>query len=108
MPPQQSQRRPVERIGRDHALDGAIIGTRFESLLSNCLEILSSQLYANSAHFLLELIQNAENNTYTGVCPTLRFTYRPESLRIDYNEIGFTAENVKATIPSAKAPSQGR
>ncbi|RSL57984.1 hypothetical protein CEP53_006272, partial [Fusarium sp. AF-6] len=55
-----------------------------------------NSIYANSTHFLLELLQNADDNTYDGVCPTLRFTYKPGNPRIDCNEVGFTAENVEA------------
>ncbi|KAF1839660.1 hypothetical protein BDW02DRAFT_486530, partial [Decorospora gaudefroyi] len=57
---------------------------------------LSSQLYEKSTHFLLELIQNADDNTYNTPTPTLSFSYAPGSLRIDCNEVGFTADNVEA------------
>ncbi|KAF2823081.1 hypothetical protein CC86DRAFT_409849 [Ophiobolus disseminans] len=57
---------------------------------------LSSQLYEKSTHFLLEIIQNADDNTYDVPTPTLSFSYAPGSLRIDCNEIGFTANNVEA------------
>ena len=57
---------------------------------------LSSQLYEKSTHFLLELLQNADDNTYENVTPTLSFSYKPGSLRIDCNEVGFTTKNVEA------------
>lgn len=57
---------------------------------------------------MLELIQNADDNTYDGVCPTLRFTYRPGSLRIDCNEIGFTAENVEAICAISQSTKSGK
>ncbi|KAH8819773.1 hypothetical protein F5884DRAFT_849076 [Xylogone sp. PMI_703] len=77
-------------------MNGAVFGTRLETLLTNCLDILSNQLYEKSTHLLLELIQNADDNTYQSSCPTLNFTYKPGSLRIDCNETGFTAANVEA------------
>lgn len=61
---------------------------------------LAEQLYSKPTHFLLELIQNADDNSYTSDTPTLYFeTYRSENspfLRIDCNEIGFSERNVKA------------
>jgi hypothetical protein len=32
-------RQLIETIARDHTLDGAIFGTKFESLVNNCLEM---------------------------------------------------------------------
>lgn len=57
---------------------------------------MSKQLYEKSTHFLLELIQNADDNPYTCASPTLSFSYKPGCLRIDCNEIGFNASNVTA------------
>jgi hypothetical protein len=45
------------------------------------------------------LIQNADDNSYdtaSGVKPTLDITLSPNHLRIDCNEIGFSARNVEA------------
>ena len=64
---------------------------------------LSGPLYEKSTHFLLELIQNADDNTYTCANPTLSFSYRPGSLRIDCNEVGFTAEAICAISQSTKS-----
>jgi hypothetical protein len=69
---------------------------------------LSNQLYEKSTHFLLELIQNADDNTYTCSDPTLSFSYRPGSLRIDCNEVGFTAENVEAICAISRSTKSGK
>jgi hypothetical protein len=69
---------------------------------------LSSQLYEKSTHFLLELIQNADDNTYHCSTPTLSFSYRPGSLRIDCNEVGFTAENVEAICAISQSTKSGK
>lgn len=53
-------------------------------------------------HFLLELIQNADDNKYEGLSPTLDITYSNRTLRIDCNEIGFGRRNVE-TICSVGA-----
>lgn len=57
---------------------------------------MSSQLYERSTHFLLEVIQNADDNTYDTHTPTVSFSYAPGILQIDCNETGFTAEDVEA------------
>lgn len=69
---------------------------------------LSSQLYEKSTHFLLELIQNADDNTYNCPSPTLSFSYKPGSLRIDCNEVGFTAENVEAICAISRSTKSGK
>jgi hypothetical protein len=53
-------------------------------------------LYQKSTHFLLELIQNADDNTYDALVPTILITYKGDKLRIDCNEIGFSKKNVDA------------
>ncbi|KAF1996938.1 hypothetical protein P154DRAFT_607356 [Amniculicola lignicola CBS 123094] len=107
-PGQRDARCLIEKIGREHTLSGAIKGTRFELLVNNCLEILSSQLYEKSTHFLLELIQNADDNNYDSPSPTLSFSYKPGSLRIDCNEVGFTAENVEAICAISRSTKSGK
>lgn len=58
---------------------------------------LSEQLYQSSTHFLLELIQNADDNEYAvDVQPSLNFTYTRGHLRVDCNEVGFTPHNVES------------
>src|SRR6266480_3234757 len=69
---------------------------------------LSNQLYEKSTHFLLELIQNADDNTYNCPTPTLSFSYNPGSLRIDCNEVGFTAENVEAICSISRSTKSGK
>lgn len=69
---------------------------------------LSSQLYEKSTHFLLELIQNADDNTYDCPSPTLSFSYKPGSLRIDCNEVGFTVENVEAICAISRSTKSGK
>jgi hypothetical protein len=69
---------------------------------------LSSQLYEKSTHFLLELIQNADDNNYTTATPTLSFSYKPGCLRIDCNEVGFDASNVAAICGVSQSTKSGK
>jgi hypothetical protein len=58
---------------------------------------VSDDLYNKSTHFLLELIQNADDNAYIqGVEPTLDITLYGDYLRVDCNEVGFSAKNIEA------------
>ena len=61
---------------------------------------LSDQLYEKETHFLLELIWNADDNTFHVATPSLSFTCKLEknrwTLEIECNEVGFRPENVEA------------
>ncbi len=65
--------------------------------LNSALERLSIDLYSKETHFVLELIQNAEDNQYRNeVIPTLRLTIEAEKIIVQNNEIGFSEDNVRA------------
>ena len=68
---------------------------------------LSNQLNEKSTHLLLELLQNADDNTYTCPNPTLNFTYRRGSLRVDCNEVGFTRRHVEAICTIGQSTKAG-
>ena len=58
---------------------------------------MSDELYAKPAHCILEMIQNAVDNSYAaGVSPTLEIELRRSDLQIWCNEVGFNEANVKA------------
>lgn len=74
--------------------------------LTNAIEHLSTGLYEKETHFILELIQNAEDNSYGEVKPSLKFVLLKEDptgtedvdgcLAIFNNEIGFNEKNVRS------------
>jgi hypothetical protein len=69
---------------------------------------LSRELYDKPTHFLLELVQNADDNTYQSESPpSLSFTYKKGSLRVDCNEVGFTESNVKAICSIGESTKTG-
>jgi hypothetical protein len=79
--------------------------------LVNSLRKLADELYAKDTHFILELIQNAEDNTYKdGIIPSLSFNIseieiegkRHVSLIISNNETGFEKEHVEAICQSGE------
>ena len=70
------------------------------------------QLYSKDTGFVSELIQNAEDNTYTRAEGKiyLSFSLYPDRLVLDSNEDGFREEHVRAicnTSASTKAVSRG-
>jgi hypothetical protein len=69
---------------------------------------LSEQLYQKSAHFLLELVQNADDNTYPeAASPTLNITLCERTLRIDCNEVGFSRRNAEAICKIGNSTKAG-
>jgi len=70
---------------------------RITKSLQNALKILSKDLYSSDIHFVLELIQNADDNDYERkVAPVLTFFIYSDKILIQNNEIGFTEKNVDA------------
>src|SRR5256885_555402 len=64
---------------------------------------LSKDLFNTPIHFLLEFIQNADNNAYApGVEPPLNFMLKKSWMCMDCNEAGFTKENADAIGQSTK------
>ncbi|CAI9767381.1 unnamed protein product [Fraxinus pennsylvanica] len=74
--------------------------------LHQAVKNLSAELYAKDVHFLMELIQNAEDNEYEeGVDPSLQFvitskditgTGAASTLLIFNNEKGFSPKNIES------------
>lgn len=65
-----------------------------------------SQPNTAPTRFLYELLQNADDNKYGNKKPTLRITYTEDAngntLRLDTNEIGFSAEDIRAICSIAE------
>ncbi|XP_020203404.1 uncharacterized protein LOC109788952 [Cajanus cajan] len=78
---------------------------------------LSTELYAKDVHFLMELIQNAEDNKYAeGVSPSLEFiitskdvtaTGAEATLLIFNNEKGFSTENIESICSVGRSTKKG-
>lgn len=88
--------------------------------LQDSIMNLSEGLYSSDAHFIFELIQNAEDNTYYSEQPSLSLTLTKNdptgtknsngALIFQNNEVGFSPENVNAICAvgkSTKSKSQG-
>ena len=61
------------------------------------IRLIANDQYTNLDHFLLELLQNADDNTYPDDAEkTFKLTLTQDSVIIENNEIGFSAENLYA------------
>jgi hypothetical protein len=65
---------------------------------------LGDELYGDEVHYLLELVQNCDDNSYAdNVTPTLRIKVNKDRLELSNNEIGFSQANVEAICAIAKS-----
>lgn len=63
--------------------------------LDSLVRLLASEQYTQIDHFLLELLQNADDNTFRErAVPELKIILTDESCTFECNEQGFTPENV--------------
>nr|CCA19816.1 phosphoserine aminotransferase putative [Albugo laibachii Nc14] len=73
------------------------IFTSQQRRLGRALKRLSAELYAFNSHFVLELIQNADDAVFQGnVSPTCKLLITENSVEFTSNEVGFTDANVQA------------
>ncbi|KAL2923355.1 Chaperone protein HtpG [Bienertia sinuspersici] len=76
--------------------------------LGRALHCLSEELYSQDSHFLLELVQNADDNVYPeNVEPTLSFILRENGMTVLNNERGFTAKNIRALCDVGNSTKKG-
>ncbi|CAF4411373.1 unnamed protein product, partial [Adineta steineri] len=72
-------------FGVDSGLDtnGQSIVNNLQGMIERSLEKLSNDLYSDQGHFVLELIQNADDNQYlSNYLPTLRFILSSERILV--------------------------
>ncbi|UJR11943.1 hypothetical protein I4U23_016121 [Adineta vaga] len=78
-----------------------------QDLLGECLKKISDDLYSDQGHFVLELIQNADDNDYSELnansIPNLKFTINDEQIEIYNNENGFQIEHINAICTVGKS-----
>ena len=74
---------------------------------------LSLELYSKDTHFVLELIQNADDNDYhpsilscqdlQGEVPSLKFIISGKAIVVLNNEVGFSEKNIRAICDVGKS-----
>ncbi|XP_024517181.1 uncharacterized protein LOC9630255 [Selaginella moellendorffii] len=76
--------------------------------MGRALECLSQNLYSEDCHFILELVQNADDNSYPlNAHPTLAFIIQKDRIVVLNNEKGFTAKNIRALCDVGKSTKKG-
>ena len=72
------------------------------------LQRLSEELYSKDTHFVLELVQNADDNTYPSnqVIPTLKFVLSKDCITVLNNETGFLENNIRAICDVGKSTKE--
>ncbi|KAL9140420.1 hypothetical protein ABFS82_14G036400 [Erythranthe guttata] len=76
--------------------------------LGRALHCLSHELYSQDSHFLLELVQNADDNIYLEhVEPTLTFILQDKGIVVLNNEVGFSANNIRALCDVGNSTKKG-
>ncbi|KAK4182912.1 hypothetical protein QBC35DRAFT_135831 [Podospora australis] len=95
---------------RQHILDiprlNGLLGVGGE-VFENALSLIS-ELYRKPTHFLLELIQNADDNEYDpDVIPALSLSCKGRTLRLSCNERGFSKRNVEAICGVGRSTKTG-
>jgi len=95
-------------VGVDLDKKSKSVTDSLKGVIGRSLESLSNELYNKDMHFVLELIQNADDNSYEeGVLATLVFVVEDGRVTLFNNEVGFNERNVNA-ICDVKASTKGR
>ncbi|KAJ7984929.1 hypothetical protein DPEC_G00359850 [Dallia pectoralis] len=86
-------------IGVELNEEGHRLMTVSQERLGRSLDRLSTELYSKDTHFVLELIQNADDNSYLtdeGLVPALAFVVEKDCVTVLNNETGFQEKNIRA------------
>ncbi|KAL8491297.1 hypothetical protein ACS0TY_023070 [Phlomoides rotata] len=76
--------------------------------LGRALHCLSQELYSQDSHFILELVQNADDNIYPeNVEPTLTFILQEKGVVVLNNEQGFSSNNIRALCDVGNSTKKG-
>lgn len=105
------QREIVERIRREEFGIGVeltgeakIIVDNMVRKYRNLLSTVAEDLNSKESHFILELIQNADDNSYaSSVDPSLSFSLEGNRLIVKNNEVGFQEKNVRALCSAGES-----
>lgn len=110
-------REHVEKIRRERYYIGRGEQNPLAEDLHQAVNYLSQELYSKDVHFLMEIVQNAEDNEYPeGVAPSLEFLVTSNditgsgassTLLIFNNETGFSKSNIESICRVGKSTKKG-
>lgn len=102
-------RRKQYGIGLPTDAESSPVIASMRKKLDRALKLLSTDLYAKDIHFVLELLQNAEDNSYApGVVPEIRFVLTSDAILVQNNEVGFSEDNVRSICDVANSSKKKR
>ncbi|KAI1118839.1 hypothetical protein F5Y14DRAFT_397902 [Nemania sp. NC0429] len=83
-----------------------------DRMIGSSVLTLATNLYTSKARFIFELLQNADDNTYSkalglGDIPYLSFRVHPDYIVVECNEDGFTDTNLAAICSIGKSSKKG-
>ncbi|CAL4981124.1 unnamed protein product [Urochloa decumbens] len=115
--PAPAPREHVESIRRERYFIGRGEQNPLAEDMHQAVNYLSQELYSKDVHFLMELVQNAEDNEYpSGVAPSLEFLITSKditgsgassTLLIFNNERGFSSTNIDSICRVGKSTKKG-
>ncbi|XP_010250591.1 PREDICTED: uncharacterized protein LOC104592797 [Nelumbo nucifera] len=113
----RTPREHIEKIRREKFSIGEEKPNPLREDMYQAVKFLSAELYSKDVHFLMELIQNAEDNEYLeGVKPSLEFiittrditaTEAPATLLVFNNEKGFAPKNIESICSVGRSTKKG-
>ncbi|OJJ33410.1 hypothetical protein ASPWEDRAFT_185791 [Aspergillus wentii DTO 134E9] len=85
---------------------------RKDEMIGSSVMTLAKNLYNSSARFVFEMLQNADDNSYTRArarseVPFVSFRVYPRRIVVECNEDGFTYENLVAVCDVGKSSKSG-
>ncbi|KAI1421444.1 hypothetical protein F5Y12DRAFT_767727 [Xylaria sp. FL1777] len=93
-----------------HEIEEALLTK--DKMIGSSVLTLATNLYTSKARFIFELLQNADDNTYSralesGDIPYLSFRVHPSCIVVECNEDGFTDKNLAAICSIGKSSKVG-
>lgn len=96
-------------IGASLQGDGRVIVANTQRRYQNLLSTVAEDLNSKKSHFILELVQNADDNEYVkGVHPSLSFIAGSQCLLVINNEAGFLPEHVAALCSAGESSKKNK
>ncbi|KAJ3567402.1 hypothetical protein NPX13_g6776 [Xylaria arbuscula] len=83
-----------------------------DAMIGSSVITLSKNLYTSSARFVFEMLQNADDNSYSRARarheePYVAFNVSPRYITVECNEDGFTRKNLSAICSIGKSSKMG-
>jgi hypothetical protein len=96
-------------IGASLDAEGRVIVANMQRRYQSLLETVAEDLNSKESHFILELVQNADDNKYSvGVDASLSFSGESSRLVVVNNETGFLPENVAALCSAGESSKKNK